>query len=511
MMARSIRYSGEIEFEPLHSDKVPPSCEKCRRITYTVYQATCCGAYFCETCKKAQSQSVAQFTTCPRCQGKLGEVYYDFNETHRRDQYEVYCRNKRAGCTFKDQRGLMNDHLFSCLYETVPCKHEKCTQRVFRKDLQKHEETCPDRMVHCQYCKAPLRAIHLNQYHLSTGCQDFPKDCPNKCGAKITDRKLSQHKEICPCEPIPCVFAKYGCSETVQRNHVNRHLSEYLSKHLEILLQKIENLQTNHQASQQTSQHTIWSLQTEVQKLHNTIQSLQAEMQLLNNNYSQLLREDVGRLAIEQSHNRLQTQVSSNHLQLVSQVNIMERDFQFHKKAFENFVDNCKMIQDGITQANATFPLKFIINNTEELIHKGEGHPSPYFYTECRKHKLRLTVFPGGKGNDKGHCISVWLHRISNYGVQKKQLPERVKVQVVIELLSQLPHTTEADNFVINIDTIVHQNQQEEVIFEKNDFIPIRELDYTERRRKFSFVRHTQYKMANSLVFQVRSAVEGVL
>lgn len=404
----------------------------------------------------------------------------------------------------------MNDHLkFSCLYEMVSCTHEKCTQRVFRKELRRHEETCPDRMLRCQYCDAVLRAVHLNQYHLSTGCLDFPKDCPNKCGAKITDRKLPQHKETCPCEPVPCLFAKHGCSETVQRNHMNRHLSEYLGKHQEILLQKVENLEINHQISQQTSQQTIWSLQTEVHQLQNTVQSLQAELQSVKSNYSRLLREDIGRL--DQSHNRLRTQVSNNHQQLISQVNVMEREFQIQKKAFDNFINDCKITLDGITQANTAFPLKFIINNTDELIRKGEGHLSPYFYTECRKHKLRLTVFPGGKGNAKGQCISVWLHRIGNYGVQKKHLPERVKVQVVIELLSQLPHTTEADNLVINIDTIVHHNQQEEVIFEKNDFIPITELDYTERRRKFSFVRHTQYKMGNSLVFQVRSAVEDVL
>ena len=502
-MAKCIRYSGEIDFEPLQSDRVALSCDKCRRITYTVYQAACCGAYFCETCKNAQySQSVAQSTTCPKCQRKLGEVHYDYNETYRRNQHEVQCRNKGAGCTFKDQIRLMSDHLLTCPYEMVSCRHEKCTQQVLRKDLQKHEETCPDRILQCQYCKDYLRFIHLNQYHLSTGCQDFPKDCPNRCGEKVTDRKLSQHKETCRYEQIPCLFAKYGCRETVPRNLMNQHLSGYNYKHLEILLQEIENLQASHQTDQQASRQTIWSLQ-------NTVQSLQVEVQILKNNYTRLVREDIGRL--DQSHNKLRTQVTNSHQQLTSQANIMEKNFQFHKKVFENFVDECKITQDGTMQASTTFPLKFIINNTEELIHKGEGHMSPYFYTECRKHKLRLTVFPGGKGNAQGHFVSVWLHRINNYGVQINQLPERVKVQVVIELLSQLPHTTKADNFVITIDTIVHHNQQEEVIFEKNDFIPIGGLDYTERRKPLSLVRYTQYKMDNSLVFQVRSAVERVL
>ena len=60
---------------------------------------------------------------------------------------EVQCRHKGAGCTFKDQIRLMGDHLSTCLYEMVSCRHEKCTQQVLRKDLQKHEETCPDRIL----------------------------------------------------------------------------------------------------------------------------------------------------------------------------------------------------------------------------------------------------------------------------------------------------------------------------------------------------------------------------
>lgn len=519
-MAKSV-INTEINFEPVHPDKAP-LCDRCRQITYTVFQATCCGAYFCEACKSKNFQSLAQcsYRICARCRGRHGDVSYDFNETRKRKQFEVYCRNKQAGCPCKDERGRMDDHLRGCLYEAVPCKHEKCKQNVLRKDLQRHQETCPDRMIQCKFCKDFLRASHLNQYHLHSGCQDFPKDCPHKCGEKVTDRQLVKHKETCSHEPLECLFAKYGCTETVPRHYMNQHVMDF--KHMKLLLTEIEN---SHK-TQQTMQQTIQSQQAEVQSLKNYV------------------REDVGRF--KKAQKEFQTEFTQNYKKLLNQVTSMDRDFQFHKKAFEsfkteykmaqddiskhflnhispleknfqllketfeNFKDECEMIQDGITQAS-TLPFKFIVNNAEELTSKEESHSSPYFYTACRRHKLKLIVFPGGKDDEKGQCISVWLYRINTYGVQSNQLPQRVKIQVVVELLSQLPPKNESDNHVVIIDAIVDQNQQEEVIFKKNDFIPLRNMDHFERRKSLFSRCIVQYKMENSLLFRIRSAIEVTL
>ena len=238
-MARSdkAQYS-ETDFEPLHPDKVP-LCDGCRQITYTVHQAICCGAYFCESCKAAQEQSPPLYIhqTCPKCHKKLGQMNYDYNETQKRSHFEVHCRNKRAGCTYKDERSRMNQHLLSCSYEMVCCKHEKCLQKVFRKDLEHHHKICPDRTIQCQFCNDHLRAVHLEKYHLYNGCQDFPKDCPNKCGEKVSDRELTKHKKTCSHEPLGCLFTKYGCTETVQRHHMNQHVLDY--KHMELLVKRL--------------------------------------------------------------------------------------------------------------------------------------------------------------------------------------------------------------------------------------------------------------------------------
>lgn len=518
LMARSVaKHSGEIDFELLHPTDRAPLCDICEQIAFTVFQSSCCGAYFCKICKDANFRSTFTGTypggrrTCPKCQGELGQVNYDFNETQKRNQFEVCCRNKRTGCPQRVQIGLMSNHILSCLYEVVSCKHEKCTRTVLRKDLQNHQKTCPDRILQCQHCKANLRAVHLEHYHLQH-CQYFPKDCPNKCGEQVTDSALSKHRETCPHEPIRCRFTKYGCNETVERTHMNQHLSESTGTHMELLLQEIE---TSH-AKQSDMQQTIRSLQMQLEDsyktqalMRETVQELKTKVESLQHNYSRMVLNDIGRL--QQSQKDLDsrtTQVDRYQQQLTKQV---DQNFQIHKKAVENVTDECRTIQDSITQASTTFPLRFVINNIEELTCKEEGHLSPYFYTECRRHKLRLTVFPGGKGESKGRDLSLWLCRINNYGVQSKNLPEHVKIQVVIELVNQLPHANEADNYLVTIDAVVHQNQQDELIGKKDDFIPIVDLDHNERRRRFSFVRFTQYKMNNCLVFSVKSAIENTL
>ena len=517
MMAKSAQSINERDFDPLHPDKAP-ICDKCEKVTYTVYQAICCGAYLCVSCKTTLSLSPlsAQPThlMCLKCNGNLGEMNYDYNETQKRKRTEVYCCNKRTGCQHKGEIRQMNEHLSDCLYEEVSCKHEKCNKKILRKDQQWHHKNCPDRIVQCKFCKDKLRAAHLEQFHLLNGCQDYPKDCPNKCGKKVTDRELSVHRETCSHEPIGCLFTKYGCTQTVQRDNMTQHVLDY--KHMELLLKEIDKSYKNQQMMQQT------------------IQSLQTEVEKLRKNYTWMVREDMGKL------NQSQKDVQTKHQNLHAQVSAMEKDFQFHKMAFEsfkgeckkerasitqelldkinpiendlqhhrentkNFMVECKMIQDGTTQAN-TLPFKFIVNNTEELLTKGKAHHSPYFYTECRRHKLRLTI---GKGATQGNFMSLRLHRISNYGVKK---PESVKIQVVVALISQLPNTTEADNFVVTIDATIRQHQQEEIIYVNDEFISFRELDHTERRRTIFRHAHIQYKMNDSLLFQIKSAVEATL
>ena len=77
-----------------------------------------------------------------------------------------------------------------------------------------------------------------------------------------------------------------------------------------------------------------------------------------------------------------------------------------------------------------------------------------------QRHKLRLTVFPVGKGTENNSgFMSVWLHRISNYFVQTDKLPEAVKIQVEIQLINQCTPTGN-DHTTLTTDAVVYQNQK---------------------------------------------------
>ena len=59
-------------------------------------------------------------------------------------------------------------------------------------------------------------------------------------------------------------------------------------------------------------------------------------------------------------------------------------------------------------------------------------------------------------------------------------------VKQTVILLTLKPHASETDSYLVNIEAVVHRDQQEDLIFEQNDFIHIPELDYTERKIIFS-------------------------
>ena len=201
----------------------------------------------------------------------------------------------------------------------------------------------------------------------------------------MANRELIVHKKTCPHKQLPCLFTKHGCTELVQRQHMNQHLSQ--SKHMTLLLKEIDNLHT----TQSNMQQTIHSLKMELQDsqkaqsdMRQTIQSLEAKIISVKENYSQIAISDVGRLEQLQKQSQIKNdRIAQNYQQLMRQASLMEQEFQLHKKTFEDFILESNRIQDSIIQASTTLPLGFIINNTEELVNKGEGFASPYFYTVC--------------------------------------------------------------------------------------------------------------------------------
>ena len=118
---------------------------------------------------------------------------------------------------------------------------------MLRKELQDHENKCPNRLVQCQYCKkiGVHKEITANS-HLQR-CRCFPISCFNNCGHEKQQRKkLADHQKVCPLEPVKCPFFEAGCSEMIPRIDLTAHKTSNTEHHLELVMthtvRKVEQL-----------------------------------------------------------------------------------------------------------------------------------------------------------------------------------------------------------------------------------------------------------------------------
>ncbi|XP_065896192.1 TNF receptor-associated factor 5-like [Dysidea avara] len=491
--------SGEQSFQPV-DPKNAPRCSKCEYFAYNVYQANCCGAYFCKRCFELQQKSPDG--NCLRRCGKLdGQMLLDFNQSQERLKTVVYCYNKDKGCTVTGMIKLMDEHRNVCQFEMIKCKHKRCTSRLPRKYLADHESKCPNRTVTCQYCgDDTLRASHYEQFHLNNGCQRYPKPCRNGCGDEVTEEQWSSHQLICSDERVPCSFSQQGCPVQVRRREMDQHVAS--RQHMELLLKEI-NLNRTLLSAQSAE---ICRLQGTIQSKDNTHQSLQSDVHSLKSNAT---RANQNISLLKKSHEEMKL----NQQQIFQQIQGLEDNFKLQQKAFQNFKQDCTIMYDNISLAKMTPPLKFVVYNVRELTRKGKCQESYCFYTECRRHQLKLAIFPGGKNGAEGQFVSVWLYRVNGPGTPTEDLPDQMKIIVSLELVNQLPMANESkENHAVQLDAVLNKNQtdaRETLICEKNNFIEIGQLDH-KRRETFSFTaRFTQYIMSDRLTFLVKYAGEA--
>ncbi|XP_011405861.2 PREDICTED: TNF receptor-associated factor 4-like [Amphimedon queenslandica] len=157
---------------------------------------------------------------------------------------KVYCTNTDSGCQWTGTIKDIDTHLNSCTYhELVPCTNG-CGEMIRRSKLETHlTDNCPKRIVNCQYCKR--RATHqliTSCSHLDE-CPDLPIQCSNEgCDEKIPRRSLASHEETCPKAIVPCEYNTVGCHKVMRREEQEKHNEEAIKQHLKAAVKKIEVL-----------------------------------------------------------------------------------------------------------------------------------------------------------------------------------------------------------------------------------------------------------------------------
>ena len=205
--------------------------------------STCCGYNMCRGCLDGHKQLVTmgqKILSCPKC------CYYDFkvypNKMSDRQIHNlvVLCSNGKAGCKWRGKLNELNGHLeYACQYEIVECP-KGCEVSLPRRDIAPHVKLeCSRLVINCPHCLVRGEKLFIEGRHLEE-CANLPLNCPNHCGATISDTEaLSKHKDICPLEIVSCEYNDLGCNTDMARRDVEAHNRENLTKHLNLAKQKL--------------------------------------------------------------------------------------------------------------------------------------------------------------------------------------------------------------------------------------------------------------------------------
>jgi len=217
-----------------------------------------CGHSYCRECISTllKENNFCPFTNKEIIQGTLKQESGNINSTFQLspniilnsviEKQKVYCKNyfQDAKCTWVGKLTERKIHLLhECEKEIVRCENsDECAIKIPRDQLQKHLNECPYRTVLCNYCR---KYVNFNKLVLHYKiCENYPSECPNKCGEKISSNFINSHLELhCDNSIAECPYQIIGCEYYDLRKLLKVHLEENLEMHMKLLNDKIKNLQ----------------------------------------------------------------------------------------------------------------------------------------------------------------------------------------------------------------------------------------------------------------------------
>ena len=221
-------------------EEISIECPICLQIMLKDISQTSCGHHFCTSCIKWIPGA------CPTC----GATYIIFPAANRQriiGGLQVYCSNKKDGCTWKGELKNLSGHINKdkregdCQFHVVKCRYWGgliCYVKKKRADLANHEENeCPKRPYICQYCGDEDTYWNITNYHYDD-CPEYPVTCPNECDPKktIPREDVDAHiKNDCPLQRVACELCWAGCTARPQRKDIEQHITSNQIQHLTLL------------------------------------------------------------------------------------------------------------------------------------------------------------------------------------------------------------------------------------------------------------------------------------
>ena len=243
---------ADLSFVKEPPEEISIECPICLQIMLKDISLTSCGHHFCTSCIKRIHGS------CPTCRATFYQIFPDADRQRYIRGLQVYCSNKKYGCTWKGELKNLSGHINKgkregdCQFEVAKCCYWKhlsfkgsCNVKRKRANLVNHEENkCRRRPYTCQYCG------YEDTYWVITGdhydeCPRYPVPCPNKCDPKktIPRKEVDAHiKNDCPLVPVACELCWAGCTARPQRKDTEQHKTSNQIQHLTLLAKACRKL-----------------------------------------------------------------------------------------------------------------------------------------------------------------------------------------------------------------------------------------------------------------------------
>ena len=241
-----------ISFVKEPPEEISIECPICLQIMLKDISLTSCGHHFCTSCIKKIRKS------CPTCRATSYRIFPDADRQRYIRGLQVYCSNKKDGCTWKGELKNLSGHINKgkreggCQFEVVKCCYwgnltiwGHCSVTMKRADLVNHEEKeCPLRPYTCQYCGDEGSYSRITGSHYCK-CPRYPVPCPNECNPKktIPREEVDAHiKNDCPLEPVACELCWAGCTARPQRKDIEQHATKNIARHITLLAKACKEL-----------------------------------------------------------------------------------------------------------------------------------------------------------------------------------------------------------------------------------------------------------------------------
>lgn len=158
---------------------------------------------------------------------------------HKRLKQEIVV----TGCPWTGTVQQRVEHLAQeCDFEELECPHADCEEKMARRDLDAHTESCDYRMVTCEFCEEEMEHVRL-ELHQGDDCEKIEIQCFNECGASFPRDKEDAHLEECPKCTVKCPFAVHGCGVSIVREEYAAHQESHAQAHAELLSKKLAALE----------------------------------------------------------------------------------------------------------------------------------------------------------------------------------------------------------------------------------------------------------------------------